>query len=537
MSWLKRLIRFAAAFAAAGLLGGCARPGGDDTRASATEKVFNAVMVAEPKRLDPAFCYDLYEGIVSGLIHEGLVFFGRENEILPGLAERWEISPDGRSYTFALREAFFSDGRPVTSADVRYSFTRILRPATNSERKWLFDSVEGADEVASGTATDLRGLETPDPRTVIIRLKRPDAAFLTKLAMPNAAIIPEDSAGRTAPDRAYDTAPVGAGPWRLDKWLRDRRLEFRRNEHHWGGRFPLDRLLMHIQTDDRVMQQGFEAGNLDIHTVSFTAWPQWSADPARRERMMPVQELNTYYIGIMCSKPHLADRRVRQAIAHAIDADGIFENLQRGRGIRAAGPVVPGVPGYRQHLSPRRQDIARARALLAEAGAQGLNLDFWFTQENLTAEIVAAARAGLEEAGFKVNLVRRDNPSLRQAIYNGEPDLYFWSWWLDYPDIENALEPTFHSRNIPFGGNGARYSNPEADALMDAARAESDPDRRIALYQQVEDIVRDDCPWVFLYHRRSYVMVQPWVTGYKPAIMYNADRFTEVDVDLAKKRH
>jgi ABC-type transport system substrate-binding protein len=522
--------------AAAALIGGCGGSAGDQGTTAATEKVFNYVMVAEPKRLDPAFCYDLYEGIVCGLMHEGLVIFGRENEILPGLAERWAISPDGRTYTFHLREAGFSDGRPVTSADVRYSFTRILRPATNSERKWLFDSVEGADEVVSGSATELRGLETPDGRTVVLRLSRPDAAFLTKLAMPNAVIIPADSAGGAEPDRGYDRAPVSAGPWVLDKWLRDRRLEFRRNEHYWAGRFPLDRFFIHIQANDRVIQQGFEAGNFDIHAVSFTAWPQWSADPARRDRMMPVQELNTYYIGIMCSKPHLSDRRVRQAIAHAIDADGIFRNLQRGRGIRAAGPVVPGIRGHREGLAPWPHDIARARTLLAEAGAAGISLDFWFTEENLTAEIVAAARAGLEEAGFKVNLVRRDNPSLRQAIYNGEPDLYFWSWWLDYPDIENALEPSFHSRNIPYGGNGVRYSNPEADRLMDAARAEPNPDNRIALYQKVEDIVREDCPWVFLYHRRSYIMVQPWILGYRPAIMYNAERFTDVDVDLARKR-
>ncbi len=136
---------------------------------------------------------------------------------------------------------------------------------------------------------------------------------------------------------------------------------------------------------------------------------------------------------------------------------------------------------------------------------------------------------------MRVVPVKRDNAAIRQAITAGKPDMYFWSWWMDYPDIENALKPCFHSSNIPFGGNGCHFRSPAFDAAVAAAEAEPDPGRRIAKFQRAEDIILDECPWVFLYHRRSYTVVQPWVRNFEPALMFNAGRAETVDIDLALK--
>lgn len=519
------------------LLAGC---GDDSTRspggAEMAEKTLNFDFIEEPKHLDPAFIHDIYEGAVAGLVYDNLVRFGKGTEILPGLAERWDISPDGRRYAFYLREAVFSDGRPVTSADVRYSFTRILRPQTNSDRKWLFDRIAGADEVTSGITRELSGIKTTNPRTVIITLSAPYPAFLAKLAMPNAAIIPEGAAGVDKPEKAFDAEPIGSGPWVLGKWVHDQRLEFHRNPHYWGDKPKLDRFIYHVQLDDSARRRKFEVGDVDVYTLGWTVFRTWFQDPEKAKRIVPVPELSTYYIGLMCSKPELKDKRVRQAIAHGINTAEIFRAFQGGRGDLAHGPVPPGVEGFRHGIAPRAYDPDRARQLLVEAGVTSLTLDLWYRDEAQSTEMMTAVKNDLARIGVTVNLMRRDLASVRHAMYSGEADMYSNSWWLDYPHIENAIVPTFHSANIPRGGNGAHYSSPELDRLIAEANAEPNPKRQIEKFQKAEDFIIEECPWVFLYHRKSFAITQPWVLNYTPHLLYNADRFTDVNIDLAKKK-
>lgn len=505
----------------------------DDSKAPL--RTFNIPALTDPKHLDPAFVYDIYEITVSGYLYDGLVNFGLGAEVEPGLAEKWDLSPDRRTYTFHLRDAKFSNGKPVTSADVRYSFTRILQADTVSDRKWIFDKVVGADQVTSGIAKELPGLQTPDPKTVIVTLTKPYPAFLTKLAMPNAAIIPEGSAGRGKPDRSFDKNPIGSGPWVLQKWLRDQRLMFRPNPFYWGGKPKLDQLIYTIQNDDDVQRRQFQAGVFDSYIVGYTVYSRWCKDPARKDLIKPVPLLNTYCIGMMCNKPKLADKRVRQAISHAVNTRAIFDYLQQGRGELAHGSVPPGIKGYRPELKPREYNPEKARRLLAEAGAKNLTLDLWFGEDALTVEMMSAAANDLRNVGIQVNTIRRDWPATRQAIYNGQPDLYFSSWWLDYPAIENALVPSFASWNIPRSGNGCHFSNSEFDRLAREADEEPDPDRQILKYQACEDLIREECPWVFLYHMKNYIINQPWVKGFVPSLMINADKFVDVDIDLSRK--
>ncbi|MCX7717768.1 MAG: ABC transporter substrate-binding protein [Candidatus Sumerlaeaceae bacterium] len=528
------LIGLAVAAVAVGfLVGGCGRA----TPSAAGDKVFNFSLSDEPRRLDPAFVKDYHEGVVSGLVFEGLVVFGTGAEVEPGLAERWEISPDGRVYTFHLRrDARFSDGRPVTSTDVRYSFTRVLRPETGSDRRWVLDRIEGADEVISGTAPDLRGLETPDAHTVVLRLRAAYPVFLTLLAMPTAAIIPDGSAGTGKPDPVFTERPIGSGPWVLDRWLRDQRLEFRRNQHYAGTPPFFERINCLVQAEDSVRLRQFEVGNLDLYQVGFQVWSSWSADPQRRERMMPLQEPRTEFIGLMCHKEPFSDARVRRAARMSVDVSGIFEHVQKGRGVVARGPVPPGIAGYRADLPAPLRDLERARALLAESGvnAASRELRFFYRDEALNAEIVRFAASNLREAGFTVVPVPVDLATLRQSIWDGVPDLFLGSWHLDYPDIENALVPTFHSRNIPRQGNQVRFSDPETDRLLETAEQEGEAARRLAIFQQAEDRINSLAPWIPLFHRRSYHIVQPNVIGYTPKFMYNAERF--IGVSKAARR-
>ncbi|MGI8907438.1 MAG: ABC transporter substrate-binding protein [Candidatus Sumerlaeaceae bacterium] len=498
-------------------------------------KVFNYVNTDEPKHLDPAFSYDVYEGIASGLLFDGLVNFGKGTETVPALAQSWEISEDGTSYTFHLREAKFSNGAPVTSADVQYSFSRLLWPETNSDRKYVVEEIAGADAVSGGTTHTLQGLSTPDPKTVLIKLRRPYQPFLMKLAMPSGAIIPENSAGTARPSQEFEKNPVGTGPWVLDKWEHDQRLEFRRNEHYWGERPKVDRFVYNVQVDDSVQRQLYKLGKIDQYTPGFAVYLQWIKDPEAKAALVKVPEMNTYFFAFNNSKPALKDKRVRQAISHAINTTAIFEKLQLSRGAHAFGPVPDLVQGYRPELKPRAYDPEKAKALLAEAGVKDLTISLWERTEAQTDEMCAAAKADLGKIGVHVNILRRDIAAFREAVYNGEPDMYYYSWWLDYPDIENALEPSFHSKNIPRKGNGCRYNNPEFDKLIDAAVAEADPQKRIQMFQQAEDMIIEDCPWVFLYHRRSDTAIQKWVKHFEPELLINASKCTDIDIDIGLK--
>lgn len=493
------------------------------------ENTLSYAQMDEPKRLDPAFVKDLYEGIVSGFLYEGLVVFGTGDDVMPGLAEQWDVSADGLTYTFRLRPgAKFSNGKPVTSADVRYSFTRILRPETNSQRKWVLDRIAGSEAVTSGTTKTLAGLTTPDEHTVVIKLSAAYPPFLIMLAMPNAVIIPEGSAGRDKPDTAFDRNPIGTGPWVLEKWLHDQRLVFRRNPNYRGPAPKLDYLVYHVQTEDAVRYRQFEAGNFDIIQVGFQAHEAWQTDPQRAALTTAVQELRTDYIGISCSNPMLADPKVRHALSHAIDRDTIFRDIQKSRGVPANGPVPPGINGYEQRPPRFGYDADAARRLLKEAGQSGLALELWYREEPLNAEIAHAVKGNLETAGVKVTLVPRDQAALRTAIHEGNADLFLASWTLDYPDIENALYPPFHSSNIPRQGNQTHFRDAGVDQLLAAARNEADSTARIALFKKAEDAVIEAAPWIPLFHRKVYYAVRPGVTGWTPALIYNADRFNTV---------
>lgn len=524
----RRVFRHCCILVGCTLLLACSRGPGTTNHAGRHANVLNYSQPDEPRHLDPAFIKDLYEGIVSGFIYDGLVEFGKGSEIQPGLAEKWDISPDQRTYTFHLRQAHFANGQPVTSADVRYSLERILSNQTGSERKWVLDRIQGATEFTSGTQRELRGLQTPDEHTVQISLRDPYPVFLTMLAMPNAVIIPMGSAGKNKPDTAFDTKPIGSGPWVLDKWLHDQRIEFVPNLHYWGEKPHLDKLIYNMQVDDLVRIRQFETGNLDICQVGFQAHENWMRDPKRSALTTSVQELRTDFLGIMCSRPKLMDRGVRQAISAAVDLESIFTRLQKSRGVLAHGPVPPGITGYRE-MAPPKRDVARAKKLLGAAGVgTKLTLELWFRQAPLESEICREIKENLGEAGIEVILVPRDLAALRTGVHDAQADLYLGNWTLDYPDIENALYPPFHSRNIPRQGNGAHFSSPEVDALLDAARAETDNTKRIQKYQGVEDAVINECPWVPLFHRRNFYAVQPQLKGWTPALIYNADRFNDV---------
>lgn len=509
----------------------------------AIPRVIQYVQSDEPRRLDPAFSKDLYEGIANGLLFDGLVGFGAGAAVEPRLADRWTTSPDGRLYDFHLRDGVtFHDGRPLRAGDVRYSFERLIHAATGSDRRWVLARVDGAAEFTSGLTPNLRGLtlpDGPDGRRVVMALARPSPVFLTQLAMPAAAIIPEGAAGPAGekPDGKFDRKPVGTGPWVLGKWQHDRRIEFTRFPGYWNTaaanagvpQAAPSSLVWHVVSEDSTRRRLFETGKTDMYPVGFASWEAWSRRPTPAgEAMTGVDEISTTFFGVQCSgRPALRDPAVRRGLAAAIDADVIFRRLQHGRGRRAAGPVPPGVPGFREGRMPPARDLAAAKAALSTLAADSRRapLRLLYRQDALNAEIAAAARADLAAAGVMAEPMVRDQAALRQAVWGGDYDLFLGSWRLDYPDAEAVLAPCFHSRNVPRQGNQCHLRDDGLDRLIEAAETEVEPARRLSAWQAAEDRVIELSPWIPLFHPRGDFAVARSLKDWRPALMYNADRF------------
>jgi peptide/nickel transport system substrate-binding protein len=535
---LPSVLSLSPAVLALALLTGCANrqdpsPGSTGSSQTSAPLELRIAHPDQPRRLDPAHSKDLFEGIASGLLYDGLVGYDSANGLEPRLAESFSSNDDFSSFQFKLRRnARFHDERPVTSADVRYSFERVLRPETGSDRRWVLNRIEGADLLTSGITRSLDGLLTPDDHTVIIKLSHPGPVFLRLLAMPAASIIPAGSADNTPAAAGsmtpLDTQPIGTGPWKLVNWQRDRRLVFERHTDSWGPAPKFDKLLWQVIADDAVRRTAFQQGQVDIHEVGFQEWDRYQQDPALKAQLLPNQELRTDFLGFGCARPGISNPQVRRALRLALDTNILFERIQKGRGVPATGPVPP-LPGWTPPTAVP-PDPTQARTLLKEAGydeSNPLKVTLWYRELSLNSEIVAAVREAWQSVGVKVETMPRDQAAFRAAIWAGQPDVFLGSWTLDYPDPENALVPPFHSRNIPRQGNQAHFADDTTDDLLDDARDTLDPADRIRKFRQAEAHVNDLTPWIPLFHRRTYHTTGPRITGWKPKLMYNADRFLD----------
>ena len=501
--------------------GGDRRPAG---------KIYRTYLSADPTTLDPALSNDAGSGELCALLYNGLVRFDHQTTILPDIAERWEISEDSRTYTFHLRPGVrFTNGREVTAEDFRYSFQRVLNPATRSSRGWVFEPIAGARDFASGKADAVSGIRVTDPLTLEITLEEPFAPFMGFLAMPAAQVVPREEIERRGDD--FSEHPVGTGPWILEEWVHDDHLLLRANEDYFGSRPKLSNVSYRIIPETMTVTAEFEAGNLDYMSIPLAEFERWTQDPEWKPYILSQLKLQDTYIGINNQKPPFDDIRVRQALNYAIDVATIMETIRPGRGIRASGAIPPGLPGSDPDRPPYPYDPRKARRLLAEAGfSDGLRMEIWTMQSPEVTRILEAVQAYLADVGIRAEIISRDWSLLKQAINQGQPDAYYMTWLADYPDGENFLYPTFHSSNWGGGGNRARYRNEKIDELIEQARSMLDDEARADLYRRIDEVVHREAAWIYLWYPKVFVVRQPWVVNFRQHLMFNADKLLEVDI-------
>lgn len=525
-----------------------------ETEERATSNTFFFNINTEPNALDPIQISQQASWWIGSQVYDGLVALDAEMNPIGAIAERWETSEDGLSWTFYLREDVrFADdpvfpdgvGRAVTAEDVRYSFERVCTPG--SAGYWVFrGKVVGVEEYYDGRATDggstvdhVSGFEVVDDRTFTIRLREPFAPFLYLLTTPFCYIVPQEAVEAHGED--YTRRPVGTGPFRLASWDEGQQIVLTRNPHYWqkdqsGASLPyLDSVWVTFIGDPATEFGEFTGGNLDMITA---------IDPTFAERVLTEdgeglqQEYAEYglhthpgmsieYYGFTldqstpagATSPFASELHLRKAMNYAIDRERISRFVLKGLATPAHhGPIPPSTPGF-TGVEGYRYDPAKVAAHLDSAGypgGAGLEpFEIQVSSSKQTTTVAEAIQEDLKKAGFDVSITPTEHSTHLAMADNGEVAIWRTSWLADYPHAENFMANFYSPYKKPNGPNRARYENRRVDSLYRAALAPGlSREQSNEIYAQMERIVLDDAPWIFLYYSRVHHLTQPWISGY-----------------------
>ncbi|HUO05790.1 MAG TPA: ABC transporter substrate-binding protein [Candidatus Binataceae bacterium] len=466
--------------------------------------------------LDPAAGYDTMSWTFEQAIFDTLVRYGDANiELEPDLAATWESSPDATVFTYHMRhDAQFSDGRPVTSADIRYGIERVLDPATRSRGTEYYRGIAGAAEFEARRASHVSGIETPDAWTIIFHLSAPDPIFGHKLAMPFASAIPRDVAEKWGDD--FSSHVIGSGAFMLKEWTGGQRIVLVKNPYYFAKGLPhLDAIVDSLGVNPELQWLRFDAGQIDALTdIPPAEFPYVMKTKRLRDLTLKQTTVTTRYLGMNVQMPPFDDVRVRRAINYAIDRKKLVAILN-GRGIVARGVMPPNLPSYDPDLTGYDFDPVKARALLKEAGLKaGFTFDLWMRADNTLMMLGQSIQQDLAPIG--VNAVLKPvawGPLLEAIRQPHTVPAFLQGWEADFPDPENFLGALL-SRAQWGSNNDTFYSNPEVEKLLAQAAPETDLKKRYALYDEAEKIIVADAPWACLYYPVTYVIRQPWVNDY-----------------------
>ncbi|MEW6675571.1 MAG: ABC transporter substrate-binding protein [Nitrospirota bacterium] len=479
-----------------------------------------------PTTLDPALIVDVTGGLISAKLFNGLVRLGDDLSIQPDIAKDWSISRDGLRYIFKLRYGvYFSNKREVKANDFKYSFKKILDPKTRSPNTWVLEKILGADDFMKGRAGDVKGIRVMDDYTLEICLKKPFSPFLSLLTMTAAYVVPKEEVERWGPD--FSSHPVGTGPFVLKEWLPNRELKLEKREGYFDVPAKVKGIIYRIIPEDLTTVTEFELGNLDVITIPVSEYSRCKNHPKRQGLISSIKGPNTYYLGLNCSKPPFNNLILRKAMSYAIDREKILNTIYERRGRLASGPV-PDIMRKWDMPSYYEYNPERARELIKKEGLDSITINLYIIADQEVVDIAEVIQSYIKAVGIDVRIKQLEWSAYKEAINKGEPDMFYLSWWADYPDPENFLFPLFHSSNHGAGGNRTRYTNLTVDSLIEKGQYTMDEKKRNNFYRKAEKMIVEDSPWVFLWHRTDFTIRQPWIKNYKIYPIYSMDKGTEV---------
>lgn len=467
-----------------------------------------------PYTLDPALVRTVRSAVYVMEIFSGLVTFDQNMKLVPDIAEKWEVSDDGKTYAFYLRKGVrFHNGREVTASDFKYSMERACDPDTGAKtaENYLGDIV-GAKQMLTGEAEHISGIKVIDGYTLEITIDAPKPYFLAKLAHHTAFLVDRQNVESS---KEWWRQPNGTGPFKLREWQEDEVLILERNDLYY--REPAKVSYVVYRLWGGVPIRMYETGEIDT-TYVYTADIERVLDPANplNKELTTVPEFSVFYIGFNHTKPPFDDAKVRQAFCHAIDKDKIINIVLKDMVKRADGILPLGFPGYKEGVTGLSYDPQRAKDLIAEskyADVSNLPQITFTTSGRGEVSDLEAALVDMWRQNLRVEVeVRQLEPETYFEVLMEQKDEIFDSGWVaDYPDPENFLDILFHSGSEE---NTGEYSNPQIDTLLEEARGEQDVTTRMSLYQKIEQMLVDDAACLPLYYDIDYALVKPYLENF-----------------------
>ncbi|MFN8499098.1 MAG: ABC transporter substrate-binding protein [Anaerolineae bacterium] len=474
----------------------------------------------DPPTLDPALTQDSTSANYIVEIFSGLVTLDRQGNIKPDIAKDWTVSQDGKTYSFNLRDDVkFHDGKPVTAQDFKYSIERACDPKTGSvvADTYLGDIV-GCREKLTGKAKEVAGVKVNGDHALQISIDAPKQYFLAKLTYPTAFVV--DQKNVESGGKNWFMKPNGTGPFKLSQYDIGQQMVLNASDNYYGDPKPK------LKTINFMLAGGsglvmYENGELDVVGVGANDIERVTDknDPLNAE-LKQGDDLSTSYVAFNVQKPPFDDPKVRQAFALALDKQKLVDVVLKNTAKNAVGIVPPSMPGYQNpNLKTPGFDPEQAKKLLQESKYAGnlpdITLNISSAGGGAPSDFVQAmVQMWKDNLGVDVKIEQTEFATFLQDV-SRKPNpyqMYSLAWIADYPDAQNFLDILFNSKSQD---NHMSYGNPDVDKLLAQAAIEPDKAKRLAEYQQAEQKIMNDLPWIPLLHGQSQVLVKPYVKGYE----------------------
>ena len=521
--------------------------------------------------MDPAQASSVYSARAVQMCYETLLEFDykvRPYRLIPALADSlpevnsnatvyiFHINPQGRFHPdicFGCDSDGVLKGRSVVAKDVIYSLKRLADRKVSSPGSWLVDdTIKGmrafADASTKKAPTDysmqIAGLRALDSHTVQIELTQPKQQFIWYFAMCYTAVVPHEAVEHYGDN--FGNHAVGSGAYRLESWRRNHQMDFVRKEswRGWtkgpaafdptGEMVPFDRIIFRVIDDVSTQWLCFLSGELDfLGSITRDNWDvvvnaDGELDKSLQDRgikIFNIPALEVFYIGLNMDDPVLgSNRKLRQALNCAFDSER-WVRFFNNRTIECDGPVPPGISARLETPFDFSFNLVKAKRLLKEAGYPGgidpktgkrlvLDLDMGRTSQEIR-ESTELMVSFYNKVGISLKPHFHNWPVFLKRISNRQSQMFRIGWISDYPDAENFMQ-LFYSKKVSPGPNRSNYVNPEIDRLYQKAGRTSDESERDLIWKQAQEIIREDCPWIFLHYRKTYTLSNERLFNYKP---------------------
>jgi oligopeptide transport system substrate-binding protein len=472
---------------------------------------------SDPPTLDPQLSGDATSAEYIVEIYSGLVTLDKDLNIVPDIAERWDMSSDGKVYTFYLRKNVqFHNGKPVRAQDFKWSFERACDYRTRSTTADTYmGDIVGCKDKLRGKANEVSGVKVIDDYTLQLTIDQPRAYFLAKLTYPTAFVLDQENVERGG--RTWTDKPNGTGPFKLAEYRLGELIALERNDSYYRDPKPQLKRVNYILSGGSPMIM-YEQGQLDMTPVGLNDMERVTdpTNPLNKELQI-IPTMSVFYIGMNVKQPPFDDPKVRQAFSYALDRQKIMDVVYKKTVPVAEGIVPPTMPNYKDtDLKPLDYDLEKAKQLISESKYGDVSSFPDITLYTVgaggaTSRLIEAVVASLKDnLGVQIQVQQTDWATFLNDLNSPNNTNQMWDlgWIADYPDPHDFLDVNFRCGSLQ---NNTGYCNPDLDKLLDQAASQEDPAKRAALYYQAEQTIVSDAPWIPLFFEVQYWLVKPYV--------------------------